>query len=447
MSRDHERAELLKICRAALAVLSRPDIASQAWSSPIHSRLKEQSQRLKVATDADEFGLVFELLELRTQLQLASTFAADPIAIGRESARELRGVLMLANELSLPGLGRDELVSDFASYAGRGELRDDWLAPPSDQKARESLAKQSPVKKLPAKSSLVGKTPAKNSPAKKRPATRPAAQRPPRGRTKPVAPEPVFLGVSAPHSARAGETFIARFAAYIKASEGDVVLKLQASADVEAAVGFSPLESARWRLDTPVTVRVTGEHFTVTPAEARFIWSGSENIVHFQVKVAKTAATGKTQLCFEAFIEGIQTAFIPVDLAIGDDSSKHRQQIQSQPHRSVFVSHASIDKDRVEDTLSGYQASDQGVDIFYSPLDLKRGEEWKPALEREILNRDSFLLFWSSAAQRSEWVAWEWQLALTARKPIMPFRLEQPLPALPAELAKFHAGDRFQRGR
>jgi hypothetical protein len=165
------------------------------------------------------------------------------------------------------------------------------------------------------------------------------------------------------------------------------------------------------------------------------------------VKVAKAAPRGKTQLCFEAFIAGIQAAFIPVDVAIGDKPAKQRQRVQSQPHRSVFVSHASVDKDRVEDTLSGYQASDQGVDIFYSPLDLKRGEEWKPALKREILGRDSFLLFWSNAAKRSEWVAWEWRMALSARKPIMPFRLQQPKPALPTELAKFHAGDRFQQAR
>ena len=77
-------------------------------------------------------------------------------------------------------------------------------------------------------------------------------------------------------------------------------------------------------------------------------------------------------------------------------------------------------------------------------LDLRPGEEWKPALEREIHKRQLFFLFWSEHAKASPWVDWEWRTALhdkgidaIALRPLQPMDQAPP----PAELMKFHAED------
>jgi hypothetical protein len=72
-----------------------------------------------------------------------------------------------------------------------------------------------------------------------------------------------------------------------------------------------------------------------------------------------------------------------------------------------------------------------GIDVLLDCLSIRPGEEWKPRLQREIVDRDIFWLFWSRHANDSEWVEWEWRTAL-AKKSIAGI---QPHPLEPAELA------------
>lgn len=255
---------------------------------------------------------------------------------------------------------------------------------------------------------------------------------------------PVLLGVSAPRATKAGETFTARFAAYVKELEAGVKEKLKALADVETGLGYSPLGDTRWKLGTHVDVRVSGEHFSAEPAHASFTWSGGENIVHFQVRTKPKAPKGRTQLLFEAFIAGLRVAFIPVDVVIGARASSARNSAEQAPYDSAFASYARRDTLRVTDHLSGFKARVRGTEIFMDCLDLKRGEQWKPQLAQKIDECGVFLLFWSKAAAKSKWVGWEWRRAHARHKDLQAFRLDQPKPALPKVLASLHADDEFQ---
>jgi hypothetical protein len=78
-------------------------------------------------------------------------------------------------------------------------------------------------------------------------------------------------------------------------------------------------------------------------------------------------------------------------------------------------------------------------------LSLNPGEEWKPRLEREIIDRNTFLLFWSANARDSEYVDWEWRTALKHKgidgihpHPLDPVSDAKPIPE---ELKSLHFED------
>ena len=66
--------------------------------------------------------------------------------------------------------------------------------------------------------------------------------------------------------------------------------------------------------------------------------------------------------------------------------------------------------------------------MFLDCLDIMPAENWRAVLEREILGREALLLFWSTAASRSEWVDREWHFALErlGDDHIIPNALEAP---------------------
>jgi hypothetical protein len=259
-------------------------------------------------------------------------------------------------------------------------------------------------------------------------------------------PEPVFLGVSAPRAVKPGASFIARFAAYIKAAEAELEKKLTAlgGGQVDVHLGIPPDESARWPVGTPVTVRVSGDGFSAQPAQSRFVWNGTENVVSFVIKAAITLAEGSAILSFEVYIEGIRVAFVPIPIEIAAQPADGEQKVKASPARTAFASYASRDRDRVMDKLGALSAYDKGLKVFTDCLDMKPGETWKQRLEAEIPGSDLFLLFWSRAASASQWVSWEWHTALDRKglAAIQPMPLEAPQVAPPPpELSSLHFND------
>jgi hypothetical protein len=261
-------------------------------------------------------------------------------------------------------------------------------------------------------------------------------------------PEPVFLGVTAPRAVKPRSTFVARFAAYVKASEDAVRSRLESLSRDPSHVhlGFTPNQATHWKVGTPVTVRLSGDGFTADPGQARFEWSGQENLLGFVVKVSDDLAEGIGVLTFEASIEGVPVALIPLEIEVGPAPDATPRRATASPARTAFASYASADRARVMDKLGALSGYDATLDIFTDCLDLRPGEVWKERLETEIPQRDIFLLFWSRAAASSKWVGWEWQTAL-AKKGVVaihPMPLEAPqLAPPPPELSSLHFNDRY----
>jgi hypothetical protein len=317
-------------------------------------------------------------------------------------------------------------------------------APASPAKRKRPAKKAAPRKGK--KAAKKGKKAAKKA-AVRRPA--PWKRRPPRKPAPQLAtietvstpPEPVFLGVAAPRTARREGTFIARFAAYVRALEVETEKQLKAMADVDSATGFEPVGAATWAIGAKVTVRVTGVHFTPTPEFQTFEWDGRRRMVHFQVKVDDGAPPGPTPLCFEAYIEGFCVALIPVDVTIGATTSKRSRSVHAPAPQTAFASYASKDQDEVMGRISALSAANRGLDIYVDHFELHAGDDWKAELAQAISKRELFYLFWSRAAKRSKWVDWEWRQALAAKKGIQPIPIEQA--AAPPELAHLHFSNKF----
>ena len=114
--------------------------------------------------------------------------------------------------------------------------------------------------------------------------------------------------------------------------------------------------------------------------------------------------------------------------------------------RSAFVSYCSDDLEQVTAIIQGIRAVRPDLDIFFDVDSLHSGEKWKHTLEKEIPSRDVLFLCWSQSAKDSEWVNYEWNLALEHKglDAIQPIPLELPsLCPPPEKLDGLHFNDKY----
>ena len=265
-------------------------------------------------------------------------------------------------------------------------------------------------------------------------------------RIEPEEPEadPVRLGASAPRTARPGDEFIARFAAYTPQEEARVEEMLRKlSPRSETHLGR---KTCRWQRGARITVRLDSRRLEIDEPEQKFVWEGEYVLLDFGVFVPDEAPTKRTTLTFKVFIDGIVVARFGLDLEITDEeTATDRTTTTVEPAHSAFASYASEDALRVVDMVSAL-SSKAGIDIFWDRFSLKPGDRWKDKLRQEIKERDLFYLFWSRNAKESEWVEWEWRTALDEKgldaiepQPLVPPQEAPP----PEELKVLHFNDAY----
>jgi hypothetical protein len=269
-------------------------------------------------------------------------------------------------------------------------------------------------------------------------------------------PPRVLLGVSAPSQVNVGATFIARFVAYVEEMAAQVKERLreldqQTAGGVQISLGLTPAGGGRWREGTPVTVRVSGKHIKAEPATQSFEWNGRENLVSFVIAVTDDAPKTGIQIVFEAFIEGVSVAFVPLGLRIGEATTDEAPStFTGRPASTAFASYSSKDAPLVALCLSALKRWDPHLDVFMDCLDLTPNESWKEELERIIPTRDAFFLFWSVNAMNSKWVAWELNKAVSEKglDCVRPMPIDDPELAPPPETLKhLHFRDRYMLAR
>jgi hypothetical protein len=257
--------------------------------------------------------------------------------------------------------------------------------------------------------------------------------------------DPVDCSVFAPAEAAAGETILMQLFAH-RPEQGDPSGGPARGFDSGSLrSGFRRLEIdveqgavLRFHLDLPGLV--------VNGASRDLIWSGSPGAVEFHVALPAEAARGTVPGTVHADLDGIPIGVIrfKLDVLGAEEAGKQRP---SQPRgdfafpfRKAYISCAW--SDRIEVLRRVQILTPLRIEFLQEALNLEPGARWEKQLYRYIDDCDLFLLFWSSAAKRSEWVLREVRYALerAARDPfgrpeIRPLILESTPVEPPPDLA------------
>jgi hypothetical protein len=219
-----------------------------------------------------------------------------------------------------------------------------------------------------------------------------------------------------------------------------------------AAVGrFRRLEidvergaALRFRLEMPGLV--------VEDAAQELIWPGSPAAAQFAIGVpdqsAGTAVNGTAHVDLDTVPIGLVK--FRLDVVAGAEVGKQRSEPRGEvayPFRKAFISFAT--SDRADVFKRAQMLTQLQIDFFRDVLNLEPRDRWAKGLYQHIDECDLFLLFWSSAARRSEWVLKEARYAVEraardtfGRPEIRPVLLEgPPFAEPPADLAGLHFDD------
>lgn len=228
----------------------------------------------------------------------------------------------------------------------------------------------------------------------------------------------------------------------------------QASLATRMARSLDPRTKRRgtYTLEAPIT---RGEHLTFeltmpgleVPTRVKQLrWTGAKAFVQFEVVVPAQLAIGESivgtvtvwrcgvaigTLMFSVVIE--PGAAGTLYKMLGDGAKRYSR---------AFISYASEDRAHV---LARVQMLRIANIEYFQDIEMEPGTRWEKELYRQIDRCDLFLLFWSQAAKRSEWVRKETQYALglgDKAPDVKPVPIEGPPVASPwKELRAIHVND------
>lgn len=215
--------------------------------------------------------------------------------------------------------------------------------------------------------------------------------------------------------------------------------------------GFTTLDLELER-GARVALHLEIKGFNIEEPVQTLIWRGYTCSAQFFV----TAPAGVGSRAFlgriRASIEGVPIGNIGFKIVVSEDGKGRPHNCVSISNavlrfRKAFASYAAADRQEVLKRIQGLSAV--GVEVFQDVLHLDPGARWEKELYRAIDESELFLLFWSTAASRSEWVLKEVRYALSrkcdneeAPPDIVPVIIEGPPPVSPPpELAHLHFDD------
>jgi hypothetical protein len=211
-----------------------------------------------------------------------------------------------------------------------------------------------------------------------------------------------------------GQEFVVHFVAYPAGEEREVRKLLKAQSPKSTPVLGA--RTCRWRRGVNVTVRVRGDGLEFAQSEQTFMWSGNIESLDFDAKVAKDTPARDVVVKYDVLVEGLLVAALRLTMKVSARKARDkRTSVAALAPRTAFASYSKRDR-YVVAHVAGVLEDSAGINVFVDCLDMKRGEEWKPRLRKEIKKRELFMLFWSDAAASSIWVEWEWKLALRKKR-------------------------------
>ena len=194
---------------------------------------------------------------------------------------------------------------------------------------------------------------------------------------------------------------------------------------------------------TRVQVMFEGLGLLVAEAMQELIWRGEPDACQFIVGAPADAADTTFYPRILVLVNSVPVGAVSFALPASARKAAATAVLRGDEARRysyAFLSYSSKDRAEVLKRAQGLKAG--RIDFFQDILSLEPGEKWVPRLDQEIDRCDLFLLFWSSHAKTSEWVAREVNYALARQKSsgglpdITPVIIEGPPPPSPPDTLK-----------
>jgi hypothetical protein len=186
----------------------------------------------------------------------------------------------------------------------------------------------------------------------------------------------------------------------------------------------------------------------VSEPEQGLIWRGSARSAAFLVTVPEDLPANRAAITARVYRQSVPIGRIAFSIPIVAEARPEPLSPvgdASRVYRRAFLSYASGDRLEVVKRAQALKAAK--IEFFIDLLSLEPGDRWERRLYTEIDRCDLFILFWSSAARDSPWVANEIDYAVScigkadsiaaARPEIHPIILEGPPPPQPPEALAF----------
>ncbi len=223
--------------------------------------------------------------------------------------------------------------------------------------------------------------------------------------------------------------------------------KLATAIDANTAMsGISTLEVELHR-GARVQIQLDVPNAKIDEPVQTLVWQGHTQGRSFRVSLPTAGAGQEFNAKARFFLEGVPIGWVGFVLACGtndDGEELVAQGSNARRYMRAFISYASEDRLEVKKRIQALRALK--IEFFHDILSLDPGERWERRLYDEIDRCDLFMLFWSRAAGKSEWVGKEIARAMERRRSsaeetpdIAPIALEAfNVAPLPATLSEFH---------
>ncbi|QDU18945.1 toll/interleukin-1 receptor domain-containing protein [Urbifossiella limnaea] len=268
------------------------------------------------------------------------------------------------------------------------------------------------------------------------------------------ATDQVHFSVTAPAVMQPGRAYVIDAWAHLAAQRQEVLERAR-----EAQRGGPIASRTKGGMEvargTTVAVHLRVPTLVIDDPEDTILWTGEIGNATFPVRVPANTPAGAQPGTLRVFASGLEVAKLHFELEVGAaEAPPAPVAARERRHRTAFASYASPDRDAVLARVQGIQKVLPDLDVFVDVAALRSGDRWAERLEKEVVGRDVFYLFWSAHARASDWVRREWQTALAARGveyidpvPLAPPDQVAPPPELAAHL---HFNDwvlAYTRGR
>jgi hypothetical protein len=262
----------------------------------------------------------------------------------------------------------------------------------------------------------------------------------------------VDCSVFSPPAAAPGSTVLVQAFLHVRSDAARVSVLASLMDTATSLRGVQTLQAEIPR-GARVDLMISGTGLEIEEPVQSLVWQGEPTFAQFLVTLPgdseRTSYHPVIRMVLDGKLVGRVVFRLGVEAGVREVASRPAGE-RAGPYTYAFVSYAAEDRKEVLKRVQMLQATRTA--FFQDVLSLDPGARWTKELYKRIDKCDLFLLFWSSAAKRSEWVIKEAEYALARQSSdpaggpdIVPVTLEGPPPVLPPDsLRELHFNDRIQ---